>query len=94
MGEVKAHALWVPLYADDGQVLMVHGFYDEVMAVLCYEKSVTGSVYTLVVGTVGDGGASIQNFWKGSACSFCGVDFISVWHTLMYDFLGRRGAVS
>ena len=72
---------------------MVHGFDDEIMAVLRYEQAVAYSADALVVGAVGDGGASVKPFRESATGSFCGMNFVSVWHALMQNPLGHGNIV-
>lgn len=78
VGMFEAHPLGMPLHAEDGQALVVHGFYDEVVAVLGHKQPVADISDALVVGAVGDGGASVKLFGESASGGFCGVDFIAV----------------
>lgn len=79
----ETHSFGMPLDADDRKFFVVHGFDDEIVAVLRYKQTVAYGAYTLVVGAVGDRGTSVKLFRESASGGFCGMDFVSVWHALM-----------
>lgn len=89
----ETHSFGMPLDADDRKFFVVHGFDYKIVAVLCHEQAVAYGADTLVVGAVGDGGASVKPFGESASGSFCGMDFVSAWHALMQTPLGHWNIV-
>ena len=72
MGE--AHALRVPLDAEDGQLFMVQSLHDEILGILGHEKAASCRLYGLVVGAVYDRAGAVELEEKGPPGSFGNVD--------------------